>query len=138
LIGLFICLARFVDQVVSQKSQICGAEMRILQASKNQLVQIISVMVLIVLGSCTVLPVPKHIEVTYPVVNSRNKNTVQSPVLNSFNRELWLNSIVQLDVPIHTNNATIERELRMSVSYMRKTDDGAVDTLSLGFFAKGC
>ena len=57
-------------------AQFSGAEMRILQASKNQLVQIISVMVLIVLGSCTVLPVPKHIEVTYPVVSSRNKNTV--------------------------------------------------------------
>ena len=55
--------------------------MRILRAGRNQLVQVLSVMVLIVLGSCTVLPVPKHIEVTYPVVSSRNKNTVLGTIM---------------------------------------------------------
>ena len=73
--------------------------MRILQVSRTHLAQVIAVLVSIVIASCWIFTIPKHIEVSYPVVYDQAKQTVQSPVLNSFNRELWLNTMVEVEVP---------------------------------------
>ena len=100
-----------------------AAEMRVTQLSRLRLGQVVGIMATIVMASCAIFTVPKHIQVTYPVVANyeRTRHAVQSPVLNSFNRELWLNGIMQLQVPFHINDGNPLRRLASNI-FISKTD----------------